>query len=394
MTPWTPGLTPADYTVGHVTAVQTDRLIDDARVTVRDGKVAEVEPHPPGAGCDLDGRGAALLPGLVDVHSDALGKELRPRLGISLDPSFALVAAGARLRAAGITTAFHGLAFQERSLVGIPIDSPDALEISAVLADTTDSHVDHRVLHRLDVRCERGRALLEKQLLATQADSPTVVPVVSHEDHTPGMGQFADPATMRRWLEADEGMTESDAADHVTKWRADRDRRIAVRDQTLRWLSELARANRIRLIAHDLTTREETTALAQRGCVVAEFPTTLEAATAARENCLLVVAGAANVVRGGSHTGNVSAAELVAAGLVDALASDYLPNAMLAAAVRLARAGITSLPRAVGLVTSGPAACVALDDRGALREGARADLMLADLSSTWPVVHAVLRAHP
>ena len=310
MPPWTPGHPPADYVVGHVTAVLPDRMMDDARVVVRDGRVAEVSPHPPGVCCDVDGRGAALIPGLVDVHSDSLVKDLRPRLGQALDPVFALAAAGSRLRGVGVTTAYHGLAFQERSIVGLPIGSPSAQELSDVLAEPPDGQLDHRVLHRLDVRCEHGRALLEKQLAAH--DKSAGLPVVSCEDHTPGLGQFADPATMRRWLVSDEGMTESQAAAHVADLRSDRETRVDVRAATLAWLGELASAKRMLLFGHDVATPEEAHELANRGCAVAEFPTTLAAARAARELGLLIVAGAPNVVRGGSHAGNVSAAQLVA----------------------------------------------------------------------------------
>ena len=392
MTAWTVGRSPADYVIGHVIAVLPDRIVDDARIVVRDGRVAEVGPHPAGAGCDLDGAGATLLPGLVDVHSDAFGKELRPRLGIALDPLFALAAAGARLRAAGVTTAFHGLAFQEQSLVGLPIGSPNALELTDVIASADDHYVDHQVLHRLDVRCRLGAELLERRLGAVKAAADQVVPVVSYEDHTPGMGQFADPATMRQWLVADEGMDEAEAADHIRAVAIRRDQRVDVRESTVARLGELAVRGRIRLFGHDLATPEEVFTLAENGCAVAEFPTTLQAARAAHERGLLVVAGAPNVVRGGSHSGNVAAAELAANGLVHALASDYLPAAMLVAAVRLVRDGIATLPQAVALVTSGPAACAGLHDRGELREGSRADLIIADLSRALPVVHVVLRA--
>jgi alpha-D-ribose 1-methylphosphonate 5-triphosphate diphosphatase len=162
-----------------------------------------------------------------------------------------------------------------------------------------------------------------------------------------------------------------------------------VRDRALTWLGDLARAGHIRLFGHDLATPEDVAAAADRGCTVAEFPTTLDAARAARDRGMLVVAGAPNVVRGGSHTGNVSAAELVVAGVADSLASDYLPSSMLPAAVRLVRDGVLSLPHAVRLITSGPAACVGLCDRGALTEGFRADLVLTDLSKTWPVAHVI-----
>ncbi|GAA2724969.1 hypothetical protein [Actinocorallia aurantiaca] len=128
----------------------------------------------------------------------------------------------------------------------------------------------------------------------------------------------------------------------------------------------------------------------RRGGTVAEFPTTLAAARAAREHGLLVVAGAPNLVRGGSHAGNVSASELIAHGLADVLASDYLPQTMLAAIAVLTRSGLADLPAATALVTSGPAAVAGLTDRGALAPGLRASMVLVDGLSGWPRVRAVL----
>lgn len=103
-----------------------------------------------------------------------------------------------------------------------------------------------------------------------------------------------------------------------------------------------------------------------------------------------VVAGAPNVLRGGSHAGNVSGRELVSRGLVTALASDYLPSGLLAAALLLAAEGVAKLPAAVGLVTSGGAEVAGLPDRGKLEPAARADLVLVATGQRWPVVRAVL----
>jgi alpha-D-ribose 1-methylphosphonate 5-triphosphate diphosphatase len=125
---------------------------------------------------------------------------------------------------------------------------------------------------------------------------------------------------------------------------------------------------------------------------VAEFPTTVEAARAARERSMPVVMGAPNALRGTSHAGNTSARELVGHGLVTALASDYLPSGLLAAAFLLAVEGLADLPSAVRLVTAGAAEAVGLDDRGALVPGSRADLVLAEAGQPWPLVRAVLRA--
>ena len=379
---------PTDYAIGHVRAVLPDAVLDDARVVVREGRIAEVGPHPAGFTADADGGGCWLLPGLIDVHSDVLAREAQPRPGVTLPPEVALDAARDRMRAAGVTTTFHGLAYQSRSAVGLEIGSPRADE----LAPSLDA-AGEPALHRLDVRSGTGRALLEQRLAALPRRRLPIV--VSHEDHTPGQGQYADPVTMRRWLENGEGMSPERAHEHVEWWRATRDERLDQRADTLAWLGSLAAAGRIVLFGHDPETAQDAEQLRARGGRVAEFPTTLAAARAARDLGLLVVAGAPNVVRGGSHAGNVSAAALVADGLVDALASDYLPWSLLSASVHLAASGLLPLPRAVGLVTGGPAACVGLADRGALAPGLRADLLLADLAGTRPRVLSVLTAsHP
>jgi alpha-D-ribose 1-methylphosphonate 5-triphosphate diphosphatase len=389
---WPVDRDPTDYEVGHAEVVLPDRVLSDGRVVVRAGLIVEVGPHPRGAHTNLDARGRHLLPGLVDVHSDTLSRECHPRPGASLPVEFALASAAARLRAAGVTTAFHGLAYQARSAVGVPISSPGAGDLAAALdgAAVSTSGPDHRVLHRLDIRCPEGRADLERRLAAVWARGE--LPVVSHEDHTPGQGQYADPATMRRWLVTGEGFTEESARAHVDWWRRSRDERAALAHDTLAWLGDLAGAGRLLLFGHDPATPEDIDGLVARGGTVAEFPTSRAAARHARDCDLVIVVGAPNVVRGGSHAGNVAAAELAAAGLADALASDYLPTALLPAALRLVRAEALPLPAAIGLVTSGPAAAVGLHDRGRIAPGRRADLVLADLGAPIPEVRMVLTA--
>lgn len=156
------------------------------------------------------------------------------------------------------------------------------------------------------------------------------------------------------------------------------------------WLGEQARAGRIRLLGHDPASAEEIEQLRARGGVVAEFPTSREAAQAAYDCGLPTVMGAPNVLRGGSHNGNASGRELVHLGLVTALASDYLPSGLLAAALLLAREGVATLPAAVRLVTEGPAAVAQLADRGRLEPGMRPDLVLVGTGQQWPHVRAVL----
>ncbi len=292
-----------------------------------------------------------------------------------------------KLRAAGVTTVFHGASFEQNASPATARSVDAALRLCRVVADRGPGPVDHRILHRLDVRCPQGRAALRTRLAALDE-----VAVVSHEDHTPGQGQYADRGYYERFVMGTQGLSAEQARRHVDDLVARRDDRLDVREDTLHWLGERARAGTVRLFGHDPASAADVEALARRSGAVAEFPTTVEAAKAAREHGMPAVGGAPNVLRGGSHAGNVAVRELVARGLLTALASDYLPSGLLAAALLLAAQGVTTLPAAVQLVTAGAAEAVGLADRGRLVPGCRADLVLVQSTGEWPVVRTVLRA--
>ncbi|GAB2476520.1 alpha-D-ribose 1-methylphosphonate 5-triphosphate diphosphatase [Promicromonospora xylanilytica] len=386
---WPIGTTPEDWTLVGVTAVLPDQVVEDARVVARDGRIVEVGRRRPGAAADLDGGGALCLPALVDVHTDVLAHERRPRPGADLPLDLAVRTATERLAGCGVLTAFHGVPFGAHTPVGLPAGAPGPEDLLHALQAPEARASGARVLHRLDIRSPAGLAALEAAL--AQASPDDIPPLVSHEDHTPGIGQYADPADMERLLVGREGFSATAARTHVQGWRSEREERADVAAATLARLGDLATAGRVRLAGHDPETPGDIEALAARGGVIAEFPTTVAAARAAHERGLSVVAGAPNVVRGGSHTANVSARELVALGLVDALASDYVPATLLAAVEVLVREGLADLPRAVALVTSGPARAAGLTDRGSLVPGARADVVLVRNLGRWPAVVATLR---
>jgi alpha-D-ribose 1-methylphosphonate 5-triphosphate diphosphatase len=391
---WPADQVPADYVLGGVRAVLPSAIVDDARVVVRDGLIAEVAPAPAGSAADLDGRGLLCVPGLIDVHSDALEQERAPRPGVHLPWDFAVTALEGKMSAAGITTAFHGAGFQDKLAGAMSRSVRTAIEVCAAVTERSlapSPLVGHRILYRLDARAPEGAAALAEALGAHPAHAESL-PLVSHEDHTPGQGQYADRRYMERYVASTRGLSAEEAARHVDELIAARDAQLPVLERNMAWLGELARAGRIRLVGHDMDSPMAVEALRARGGSVAEFPTTVEAAQAARELGFPIVMGAPNVMRGESHSGNVSAAALVELGLVDALASDYLPSGLLAGAFTLARLGLATLPASIGLVTSGAAAAAGLSDRGKLRPGLRADLALVDDTASWPVVRATFRA--
>ncbi|MDO5498335.1 MAG: alpha-D-ribose 1-methylphosphonate 5-triphosphate diphosphatase [Propionibacteriaceae bacterium] len=386
---WPAGPTPADFVLGGVRAVLTDRILDDAWIAVREGRIAEIGTG--GSRADLDGGGLLVLPGLIDVHSDALEKERAPRPTATLPWDFAIPSFEGRLLGSGVTTMFHGAGFQHKHARGVRREPAAALELCRAVDRHPAPAVDHRILHRLDVLSEGGAAALRERLEEVDHVGPGhIPPLVSHEDHTPGQGQYVDPSYLVAYIVGVDHKTEDEAWERVEEMRAEGVQSAPIREANLAWLGELARAGHIRLMGHDPDTPEAVDALVERGAAVAEFPTTVAAAERARECGLLIVAGAPNLMRGGSHAGNVSALELARRGLVDSLASDYLPPALLGAVSVLAPE--IGLPAAARLVTTGAAQVGGLTDRGTLAEGQRADLVLVDDSrGTWLRVARVLR---
>ncbi len=180
--------------------------------------------------------------------------------------------------------------------------------------------------------------------------------------------------------------------DYVAHRIAEAERLVPLREEKLEVIGGLAASGRIRLLAHDCEDDADVDAAARWPASIAEFPLTVSAARAARDRGMAVVMGAPNVIRGGSHSGNVAAAELVSLGLCTALASDYQPATMLASAFKLAADRVCDLPTAVALVSSGPASMSGLHDRGVIEPGRRADLVLAAEHGRWPHVVASWRS--
>lgn len=377
------------YVLTNVRAVVSGTIAERVSVEVVDGVIASVSDghHPAGA---IDGRGLLLVPGLVDSHSDGLEKEANPRRTAHFAIDYAIQAFEGRLRSSGITTVFHGVGYQERPSAGRSIER--ARSLSQTITERQQAptaRVDHRVLFRLEARDGNALTPLLEDLAQGKLGTR---PLVSFEDHTPGQGQYRDPAQFAAALDPSDIPPGLTAEQHVENLMEEAARHLATREENISRLGPLAADGTFQLLAHDMESPSDVAAAAAFSASIAEFPLTVETARAAKEMGMTVVMGAPNALRGSSHSGNASARALVAAGLCDVLASDYLPPAMLSAAFVMAGDGTCPLPQALDLITRGPAALAGLDDRGRLEEGARADLILVDDSQTWPAVVGVRRA--
>jgi alpha-D-ribose 1-methylphosphonate 5-triphosphate diphosphatase len=368
--------------ITNITAVLPDSIVDDARIVLENGIITEVGARNGRDHGNVDGLGALCIPGVIDTHSDGFEQEPRPRPGADLPLDFCIRSFEAKIRAAGITTLFHGIGFEN--------DGNRSVDLANRFVDVIHSYsdestlIDNRVLYRLDARDADGFNALVHRIDDDRRRDP--LPLVSFEDHTPGVGQYRDRSYFENWVMRNRNMDRESARAHVDEIIKERDAVLHNRAAAIPWLTEQAIAGNVRLMAHDPATPEDVEEAISWHASIAEFPTTIEAAKLSRDAGMRTVSGAPNVLRGGSHTGNVSAAELISLGLCDGLSSDYLPFAMLSAVGILMRDKVCSLVDAVKLVTSGPAATVGLLDRGRLEVGLRADVTLCHLDGGNPRV--------
>ena len=348
-----------------------------------DGEVLDIERGGGAAGA-IDLEGDFLVPGLVELHTDVLEQHAYPRPGVRWPVAAAVASYDAALVGAGITTVFDSLPVGYGDTLARREADPRPLA-DAVREAQLDGQL--RAEHFLHLRCEvpGARAL---ELFECFAGDP-LVRLVSLMDHTPGQRQFVSEAKYREYNQGKYGLSDAEM-DRLIARRRDDHGRYAERHRSA--IAALCRKHGIPLVSHDDATRAHVEAAVEEGVVIAEFPTTVEAALAAREHGLAILAGAPNLVCGRSHSGNVSACELAQAGLVDILSSDYLLSSALCGAFALhVRHGV-SLARAIGAVTRAPAVAAGLEDRGELAPGRRADLVRVRLAGDVPLVRGVWRA--
>ncbi len=371
-------------------------LLTNARVVLPDavmqgsvrlegGLIAGVEAgmSSGAGGVDLDGD--FLLPGAVDLHTDNLERQVQPRSGTRWPSRSAFLAHDAQCAAAGITTVLDALCVGD---LGFDEDrTRTCAEGVADLAALAPSGL-LKAEHYLHLRCELPAPGMVDLVERFVGQSRLLL--VSLMDHTPGSGQYADlPRYRAMRLRDGDDPAMIDGA--VAALQAQRELvRAPNRAALLALLRE--RAPQIVLASHDDRSLADVAENVADGIPVAEFPVTEAAARAARAGGQGVIAGAPNVVRGGSHTGNVAVAALLAAGLVDALASDYVPASLIEAAFMAATACGMALPAAVALISLAPAAMVGLRDRGRIAPGLRADLVRVRVHEGAPVVRQVWRA--
>ena len=337
-----------------------------------------------GTGCpsgSIDCQQDYVLPGLIELHTDNLERHMEPRPSVYWPNLSALIAHDAELPSTGITTVFDALR------VGSLTDSKARYGMYArQLADellraraANTLKISHFIHLRAEICSETLIAELE------QFTTEDRVGIVSMMDHTPGQRQFRDLSALRVYLSKKRSMNEREFEDHVSNLKALQQRFGSTHEQgTVTHASRLGAV----LASHDDTTAKQVETSLANGVSFAEFPTTEEAARACRERGIAIMMGAPNIVRGSSHSGNVSANTLADASLLDIISSDYVPSALMLSVFLLAKRW-NNLPRAVLCATRNPARAVGLTDRGELRSGYRGDVLRVSQLEGSPLLRGV-----
>jgi alpha-D-ribose 1-methylphosphonate 5-triphosphate diphosphatase len=360
--------------------VLANEVVDGA-VLIRDGLITDISA---GTATGDDMGGDYVIPGLVELHTDHLEGHYAPRPGVRWPALAALQAHDAQVAASGITTVFDALR------VGMDFDAELDMADMRNLGDAIHVATQAgrlRADHFIHLRCEVSSPDCLETFLRFENDE--LVRLASLMDHSPGQRQFASLDAYKLYYQGKRGMSDEVFAEFSARRRADSEAYAANHRDAI---AERCAARGIAVASHDDATVEHVHEARQHGITVAEFPTTVAAAQASRDEGLAVLMGAPNVVRGGSHSGNVSARELAEKGLLDILSSDYVPFSLVQAAFHLDKVvEAIELPEAVALVTKRPAEVIGFEDRGEIAVGKRADLVRVRLSEDVPVVRTVWR---
>ena len=353
----------SDTILANATLVLPHEVIT-GQLRLSDGLITAIDAggHVPAGAMDCGGD--LVMSGLIELHTDNLERHIEPRPKVHFPHVSAILAHDGELASTGITTVFDALR------VGSIVSKEKASygEYARLLADEILAMHDTgalRINHLLHLRAEVCSETLIDEL--AKFGPQDGIGIVSLMDHTPGQRQFRNLDQLRNYVRGKHGLSEDEFLHHVATQQALSDRLGAQHEAAA--VAEARRFGAV-LASHDDTTGEQVATSARHGATFAEFPTTVEAA---REG-IHVMMGAPNLIRGGSHSGNVAAKDLAQLDLLDILSSDYVPSALLTAALMLGDQW-GNLPRGVATVTSAPAQATGLADRGQLALGLRADVI-------------------
>jgi alpha-D-ribose 1-methylphosphonate 5-triphosphate diphosphatase len=359
--------------------VLPDRVVNNGELLLEDGvikfagRVAEHRGRP--ADRVIDAQGGYVLPGFIDIHSDAIEKELEPRPGAFFGPELAFSELEKKLAGQGITTMYHSFSFAGAEW-GVRQDSGAAACIRRIVGLALNATLIRSKIHlRFEITNYKAVELIRALVYEGAVD------LLSFMDHTPGQGQYPTVESYRKYMEK----TYHSTLDEIDRILAVKEEGRARAEESVAVLALSAQAAGVPLASHDDDTAVKVGYYKARGVTVSEFPINVATAKAAREQGIDVCIGAPNIVRGGSTGNGMAAIDAITAGAANIICSDYYPPAILHAVFKLA-AGPLSLTEAAAMATSAPARALGLADFGTLAEGSVGDAIIVHIRGEVPVV--------
>lgn len=339
--------------------------IQAADIVISNGVIEEICAHCSQEG-GLDFGNRLIAPGFIDLHSDAIEKEIEPRPGAHFPVDSALVELDKKLTMAGITTMFHAVAFNDAAISGYRATKLAASVVEKIKkANRTQLRVDNFVHVRFEVTSFESVAVI-KELIQNGS-----VQMLSVMDHTPGQGQFKSIEKWKKFHLPVYKLSDSEADEIIRQKKRGQGRAFAVVEDLL----SFGAGHDLVLLSHDDDTPQKINLLKDMGVTISEFPLDLDVAVYAKQNGIATGMGAPNVVRGLSQSGNVSARVLLTGDACDFLCSDYHPSSMLQAPYIAHQELGISIEKCFDLVTRTPAKLAGLDDRGEIAPGKIADII-------------------
>lgn len=343
-----------------------------ADVAIKGGKIARVHAYKEYS-VAVDFGELKIVPGFVDLHSDAIEKEVEPRHGATFPIELAISELDKKLAMSGITTMFHAIGFEENPKKNRSIEAAYEQIKEIHGANKHFLSVDNLIHVRFELSNAEAAGVI-KELI-----DENMVDLLSFMDHSPGQGQFHTLELFRTYYAKNHGLNESELEAIIQK-KQNKDEKV------IQELLKYAKKHSITLLSHDDDSVDKLDTLLGMGIKISEFPLSLEVARYATKHGIKTGMGAPNIVRGGSQSGNIAAIELVREGVCSYLCSDYHPTSMLQSVYRMQKDGEISLEEGFEMITKTPSLCAKLDDRGEIKEGLNADIVVIDDSHIPKVV--------
>ena len=363
--------------------VTPDRIIEDQVLFIDGDRILGFSSGAIDAERVVDAHGRYIIPGLIDVHSDKIEQYIHPRPASQVDFEFALKVSERDFLSAGITTMYHSLAmFKDEIFGSCTFRSKENVQKMANLIANIHQR-NHLIRHRMHLRIEIDN--LETFDIVRDMIGQGKAHLISFMDHTPGQGQYSDLVVYHETVSKHNGKEISSLGfDGVLEYHKDKD---TLSFGQLKELAAIAHESGISVASHDDDTEEKLLLNKTLGVDVSEFPITLSAAKTAKSLGLYTVVGAANILRNGSHSGNLSATEAVLEDCADIICSDYYPAAILHSLFLMHSKYGVPLPQMVNRATLNPARAMRTDkDYGSVVPGKKADLLVVDILDGYPVI--------